>query len=79
MIFKQKLTLVAAALATIASGLAVTTMVGREVRLVELIAIFAGGFGAGASLTAAIMASRSSRTGPLVGEAAEGPAPSGEA
>jgi hypothetical protein len=63
---KRKLTLLAAALATIASALAVATIVGREVRLVELIAIFAGGFGTGASVTAAVMTIRSSRAGPPV-------------
>jgi hypothetical protein len=78
MILKRKLTLLAAALATIASALAVATIVGREVRLVELIAIFAGGFGTGASVTAAVMTIRSSRAGPPVSEALEGTASSGE-
>lgn len=71
---KQKLALFTAALAILASALAAIAIVGREVRLVEIIAIFAGGFGAGASLTAAVLAMRSARTA----SAGEGVASSAE-
>lgn len=60
---KQKAAVVAAALTTIASALAIMTIVGREVRLVELIGLFAGGFGAGASVVAAAVALRSAGRG----------------
>jgi hypothetical protein len=59
---KQKAAVVAAALTTLASALAITMIVGREVRLVELIGLFAGGFGAGASVVAAAVAIRSAGT-----------------
>lgn len=59
---KQKGALLVAVLATLGSALAAGTIVGREVRAVELIALFAGGFGAGASVVAALCAARSART-----------------
>ena len=77
---KQKLALLVAALATIGSGLAASTIVGREVRAVDLIALFAGGFGAGASVVAAFVAIRSARSRPSADSVAvEGRTPSGEA
>jgi len=58
---KQKAALLAVALTTLASVLGAATIVGREARAVELIALFAGGFGAGASLVTALVAIRSAR------------------
>jgi hypothetical protein len=63
---KRKAAVVAAALTTLASALAITTIVGREVRLVELIGLFAGGFGAGASVVAAVVAIRQAGPGQRV-------------
>ncbi|HET7370317.1 MAG TPA: hypothetical protein VFK45_05720 [Gammaproteobacteria bacterium] len=56
--FKQKVALLSTALTTFASAIAITTIVGHEVRLVELIALFAGGFGAGASVVATAVTTR---------------------
>lgn len=56
---RKKAALFAATLMTVASALGAVMLVGREVRAVELIALFAGGFGAGASLVAASVAVRS--------------------
>lgn len=60
---KQKAAISAAILATLVSALAATTIVGREVRAVELLALFAGGFGSGAAVAVAVIASRSARSG----------------
>lgn len=56
---RKKAALFAATLMTVASALGAVMLVGREVRAVELITLFAGGFGAGASLVAASVAVRS--------------------
>ena len=55
---RQKAAAIAAAVTTLVSAAAITTIVGREVRLVELIALFAGGFASGASVVAATVALR---------------------
>lgn len=70
---RKKAALFAATLMTVASALGAVMLVGREVRAVELIALFAGGFGAGASLVAASLAVRSARTRNAAAEAVEEP------
>ncbi|HEX3072491.1 MAG TPA: hypothetical protein VHP30_02655 [Ignavibacteriales bacterium] len=52
---KKNLYLIAAIISAAAAALGVFSLIG-EARLVEVIAIFAGGFGAGASITSAIRA-----------------------
>ncbi len=58
---KQKAAILAAVIATVISALAAATIVGREVRAVELLALFAGGFGSGASVAVAIITIRAAR------------------
>lgn len=58
---KQKAALLAAMSATLVSALAASAVLGREVRVVELLALFAGGFGSGASVTFAIVSMRPTR------------------
>ena len=68
---KQKAAIFAVALTTLASVLGAATIVGREARAVELIALFAGGFGAGASLVTALVAIRSARVSAASAQEAE--------
>ena len=68
---KQKAAIFAVALITLASALGAATIVGREARAVELIALFAGGFGAGASLVTALAAIRAARVNTAPAQEAE--------
>jgi hypothetical protein len=61
MIGKEKAALIAATFATVVSAIGISTMVGRTVHTVELVTLFAGGFGSGASVAAAIAAHRKAR------------------
>ena len=58
---KHKLAVLAAVIAAITSAFAGSTVIGRKARLVDMVTLFAGGFGAGASLTAALIKGRSDR------------------
>ena len=57
---KGKFAIVAAVLAILIAALAGSTLVGSTMRMVDLVAMFASGFAAGAALTA-VFASRSHR------------------
>jgi len=61
MLRKEKAAIFAAIFTTAVSALGIAALVGRQVHLVELITLFAGGFGSGASLVAAIAAHRHAR------------------
>ncbi len=52
--FKQNIALAGVALSILAAMLASISLVGSEARLVDVIALFATGFGAGASLVVAL-------------------------
>lgn len=58
---KKKVALLTVALSTLVSGWAAVSIVGHEARVVEIIALFAGGFGAGASVVAVLNIIRSPR------------------
>ena len=61
MIQKEKAAIVSAIVATAVSVLGIATLVGRPVHVVELVTLFAGGFGSGASVATAIAAHRRRR------------------
>jgi hypothetical protein len=77
---KQKAPIFVAMIATLVSALAAAAIVDREAKAVELLALFAGGFGSGASVTAAVIAMRSARRGAAAeAETKNANGPAGEA
>ena len=55
---KQRLPLIAAVVSLVTAALILPNLVGETARLVDLIALFASGVGAGAALVAALHQSR---------------------
>lgn len=75
MSLKRKLSIVAALSATIiavVSAIAGNAVVGHEARLVDVIGLLAGGFGAGAGLTAALVTAKTASPRRIAGNAPRG-------